>query len=123
MNKIGSAGDFWIMPKLNKPVSLGLNQFVIRLKNMNTLYFYHFLSTDFGTLNIKSRCNGVATKSITKTAVRELPILVPPPKLQNQFADLVKAIEAQKALAQQELNKADELFNSLLQKAFKGELV
>lgn len=123
MNKIGSAGDFWIMPKLNKPVSLGLNQFVIRLKEMNTLYFYHFLSTDYGTLNIKSRCNGVATKSITKTAVRELPILVPPIELQNQFAERVKVIEAQKALAQQELDKADELFNSLLQKAFKGELV
>jgi type I restriction enzyme S subunit len=28
MNKIGSAGDFWIMPQLNKPVSLGLNQLV-----------------------------------------------------------------------------------------------
>ena len=25
MNKIGSAGDFWIMPNLNRPVSLGLN--------------------------------------------------------------------------------------------------
>jgi type I restriction enzyme S subunit len=123
MNKIGSAGDFWLMPHLNRPVSLGLNQFVIRLKDINTLYFYYFLSTDYGTKNIKSRINGVATKSITKTAVRELPILFPPIELQNQFAERVAVIEEQKAIAQKSLEKSEELFNSLLQKAFKGQLV
>jgi type I restriction enzyme S subunit len=123
MNKIGSAGDFWLMPHLNRPVSLGLNQFVIRLKDINTLYFYYFLSTDYGTKNIKSRINGVATKSITKTAVRELPILFPPIELQNQFAERVAVIEEQKAIAQKSLEKSESLFNSLLQKAFKGELV
>lgn len=123
MNKIGSAGDFWIMPQLNKPVSLGLNQFVIRLKNINLFYFYHFLSTDYGTLNIKSRINGVATKSITKTAVRGLPILFPPISLQNQFSERLQELEKQKELAQEALQKSEDLFNSLLQKAFKGELV
>ena len=122
MNKIGSAGDFWIMPKLDRPVSLGLNQFVIRLKGINLLYFYYFLSTDYGYQNIKARCNGVATKSITKTAVRELPILHPPLELQNKFAERVQAIEAQKNQAQASLAQAEDLFNSLLQRAFKGEL-
>ena len=92
MNKIGSAGKFWIMPKLGKPVSLGLNQFVIRLKNINLIYFYHFLSTEFSRVNIDSKLNGVTTKSITKNSVRELPIFVPPLKLQEEFADLVKLI-------------------------------
>ena len=123
MNKIGSAGDFWIMPNLEKPVSLGLNQFVIRLKDINLQFFYHFLSTDYGTLNIKSRCNGAATKSITKTAVRDLPILYPPIELQNKFAERVQAIEVQKAQTEASLVQADNLFNSLLQKAFKGELI
>ncbi|WP_172674344.1 restriction endonuclease subunit S [Persicobacter sp. CCB-QB2] len=77
MNKIGSAGEFWIMPQLNKPVSLGLNQFVIRLTDINLFYFYYFLSTNYGQINIKSKLNGATTKSITKTAVRELPILSP----------------------------------------------
>jgi type I restriction enzyme S subunit len=35
----------------------------------------------------------------------------------------VKAIETQKVQAQGSLVKAEELFNSLLQRAFKGELV
>lgn len=123
MNKIGSAGDFWLMPDLNRPVSLGLNQFVIRLKNIETIYFYYFLSTDFGRINIQSRTNGAATKSITKTAVRDLPILVPPIELQNQFAEKIALIEKQKDLATQELKESEDFFNCLLQKAFKGELV
>ncbi|MDG4951543.1 restriction endonuclease subunit S [Weeksellaceae bacterium KMM 9724] len=64
-----------------------------------------------------------ARANISLKNVRELKILYPPIEIQNQFAERVEAIEAQKALAQQSLEKSEELFNSLLQKAFKGELV
>jgi type I restriction enzyme S subunit len=49
-------------------------------------------------------------------------VLNPPLDLQNQFAKRVAAIEEQKAIAQKSLEKSESLFNSLLQKAFKGEL-
>jgi len=42
---------------------------------------------------------------------------------QDKFEHKIKAIEAQKAQAQDSLAQAEGLFNSLLQKAFKGELV
>ena len=44
-------------------------------------------------------------------------------ELQNEFSKRVQAIEAQKAQAQASLARAEDLFNSLLQRAFKGELV
>jgi type I restriction enzyme S subunit len=47
----------------------------------------------------------------------------PPIELQTQFAERVAIIEQQKAQAHASLVKSEELFNSLLQKAFKGELV
>lgn len=122
MNKIGSAGEFWIMPNLGRPVSLGLNQFVIRLQNLNIKYLYYFLSTNYGKLNIKARLRGATTKSITKSAVRELPLLYSPLELQNQFAEIIEKIEKQKQLAKKSLEKSEELFQSLLQRAFKGEL-
>lgn len=50
-------------------------------------------------------------------------IILPPIELQNKFERMLFVIEAQKAQAQQSLQKSEELFNSLLQKAFKGELV
>ena len=54
--------------------------------------------------------------------VKEIEILYPSLELQNLFAERVQAIEAQKAQAQASLAQAEDLFNSLLQRAFKGEL-
>ena len=119
MNKIGSAGDFWLMPNLNKPVSLGLNQLMMTFNNLDKIFFFFFFSTDYGKKIINSKLNGAITKSITKTALRDLDILYPPITLQNQFAERVAVIEAQKQEAQLELAKSEELFQSLLQRAFK----
>lgn len=63
-----------------------------------------------------------AQKNINLAILRNLDFLLPPLPLQNQFAERVQAIETQKAQAQSSLEKAEDLFNSLLQKAFKGEL-
>ncbi len=122
MNKIGSAGDFWLMPNLNRPVTLGLNQLVIRPKNMPTLFLFHYLSTDYGKMIVKAQCKGATTKSITKTAVKALPIIVPPLELQTQFAQIVEKTEALKSQYQQSLQELENLYSSLSQKAFKGEL-
>lgn len=123
MNKIGSAGDFWIMPKLNKPVSLGLNQLVIRLKDLNTKFIYYYLSTDYGKSIIKSSLNGAVTKSITKSAVKALPILYPEIKLQEKFELLLSNIEVEKEKLNNSVINSNLLFDSLLQQAFKGELI
>jgi type I restriction enzyme S subunit len=62
-------------------------------------------------------------KNISKSTFLGLTLIFPPLKLQNQFAERVKAIEEQKSIAQASALKSQELFNSLLQKAFNGELV
>lgn len=53
---------------------------------------------------------------------KKFPFISPPMKLQNQFTERVAIIEEQKIIAQKTLAKSEELFNSLLQKAFNGEL-
>lgn len=121
MNKIGSAGKIWIMPNLNRPVSLGLNQLVIRLKELNTNYLYYLLSTDYGQMIINSKVNGAVTKSITKGAVKELPLLYPPIELQNKFSEIVTQIENTKTIYQNSLNELNNLFGSIAQKAFRGK--
>ena len=123
MNKIGSAGKYWIMPNLNRPVSLGLNQLMMTFNDLDKTFFYYYYNTDYGRRLINSKLNGATTKSITKTALRDLDIFYPSDYLQNQFAERVQAIETQKKQAQESLTKAEDLFNSLLQRAFKGELV
>lgn len=64
-----------------------------------------------------------AQKNINLAILRDLDFPLPPVSLQNQFAERVAIIGEQKAIAQKSLEKSEELFNSLLQKAFKGELV
>jgi type I restriction enzyme S subunit len=62
-------------------------------------------------------------KNISMKKYLNLDMIIPSLNLQNQFAERVLAIETQKEQAQASLEKAEELFNSLVQRAFKGELV
>lgn len=64
-----------------------------------------------------------AQQAIYITHLKKLTISVPPMALQNQFAELIKMIELQKQQAETNLQKSEELFNCLLKRAFKGELV
>jgi type I restriction enzyme S subunit len=66
--------------------------------------------------------SGATVKGIKIEHITKLKVPFPPIELQNQFAKRVAVIEEQKAIAQKSLEKSEELFNSLLQKAFKGEL-
>jgi len=65
---------------------------------------------------------GIANKDLGLKRIVNIILLLPPLTLQNQFAERIQAIEAQKQQAQASLQKSEDLFNSLLQRAFKGEL-
>lgn len=67
--------------------------------------------------------SGSAQPQLSAQSVKEFKVFVPPVNLQNEFVKRVSLIEEQKAIAQKSLAKSEELFNSLLQRAFKGELV
>jgi type I restriction enzyme S subunit len=66
---------------------------------------------------------GIANKDLGLKQMIKIQLPLPPLNLQNKFAERIAIIEEQKAIAQKSLEKSEELFNSLLQKAFKGELV
>lgn len=121
MNKIGSAGDFWLMPYLNRPVSLGLNQLMIKISNINMTFLLKQMSINSFKKYIKSKTQGAITKSITKGAVKDLEIILPPIALQEEFAKKIDIIN--KLKAQANTAKSEELFQVLLQKAFNGKLV
>ena len=106
--RIGSTGFFVCRAVLNKLSNLFL--FKVMLTDSVTDYF----------VGITSGANYPAVKS---NDLKKFKVIVPPIDLQNQFAERVQAIEAQKAQAQASLAQAEDLFNSLLQRAFKGELV
>lgn len=56
--------------------------------------------------------------SINMRQLKALPVLVPPLKLQEQFADFVKATDKSKVTVQRALDETKLLFDSLIQKYF-----
>ena len=72
--------------------------------------------------NYNNIASGTTFAELKIVALKKMNIFYPDLELQNQFAGRVKAIEAQKAQVQASLAQAEDLFNSLLQRAFKGEL-
>jgi type I restriction enzyme S subunit len=89
----------------------------------NKLFFYYLYNTKEIQREIKSLARGATLIQINLKDLREIEIIKPNLSLQNQFAERVAVIEEQKAIAQKSIEKSESLFNSLLQKAFKGELV
>ena len=95
----------------------------IQKDKVNSTYMEYYLRTEYMQSTMQSSSKSSGQANLFTGPIKKLPIIIPPLNLQNQFAERVQAIEVQKALAKASLDKSEELFNSLLQRAFKGELV
>ena len=100
---------------------------VALLKPLEKLLTGRYLEYLLNSENMKSKIVwmaslGGAQQFLSLTQLRRLKINIPPKEIQNQFTERVQAIEEQKAQAKVSLAGAEDLFNSLLQRAFKGEL-
>jgi restriction endonuclease S subunit len=62
-------------------------------------------------------------KNLNTALIKAVTLPLPPLSLQQEFAKLVEDIEAEKARQAESRKKLDELFQSLMQRAFTGELV
>lgn len=117
--KIGSAGQNYVMPYLNRPVSLGLNQIMVRIKdNILMPYLYQYLHTDYGEFLISGCINGAVTKTITKTELKKIPVMLPPMELQREFVAFVEQVDKSKAVIEKSLKELETLQASLMQKYF-----
>ena len=55
-------------------------------------------------------------------SLKIIDIFLPPIDLQNQFASIVEKVEAEKTKLEASLKEMEDNFNSIMQRAFKGEL-
>lgn len=84
---------------------------------------YSFLSMKADNLLREATAGGSTFPNINRTQLENLPFPFPPLPLQQEFAKRVEEIEAEKIRQAESKKKLNELFNSLMQRAFKGELV
>jgi type I restriction enzyme S subunit len=103
-----------------------LNQHIfnvkIKEKTLNKLYFQFFINAKLMELISKAH-GGVGLQHITKKELDNVDFYLPPIELQNKFSEIVKQVEAMKEQQKQSKEQTDNLFNALMQKAFKGELI
>lgn len=119
MNKIGSAGKIYIIPKLTMPASLGRNAFMFRYdERINNIFIYYLLTSDYGQREIQQYVRGAVTKTITKDDARAVLIIVPPLELQQQFADFVHQVDKSREEVKKSLEKTQQLYDSLMQEYF-----
>jgi type I restriction enzyme S subunit len=108
----------------NKEGVLANNLFKVNYDKLmfNQAFLYFIFQNDRFKKFVNKEAFGAAMPALSFKVMERFEIPVPPLHLQKQFAERVKQIEEQKAIAQKSLEKSESLFNSLLQKAFKGEL-
>jgi type I restriction enzyme S subunit len=117
-------GRSCIMPDM-EPFSLARSVALLKpnYNKITSQYLYAYISSGYVQELIKKSGNSSAQSGLYTGKIKELKIQLPPLKLQEQYSEKVQIIEKQKAKAQASAQKSEELFNSLLQKAFKGKFV
>jgi len=89
-------------------------------EDVNELFLYHLI------LNTKNYIQNYSTQSmkgmISKSVFESIPFIYPPIDLQQKFTLVAKKVEQLREHQNQSRQQIDNLFNVLMQKAFRGEL-
>lgn len=97
-----------------------INAIVPNTKKITIYFLYNLI------LNTKKYIQDSSTKGmkgmISKGVFENLEFILPPLDLQNQFASIVEKVEAEKTKLEASLKEMEDNFNSIMQRAFKGEL-
>ncbi|WKZ61249.1 MAG: restriction endonuclease subunit S [Cyclobacteriaceae bacterium] len=112
-----------IYPNDNKVTFSG---FCIRFRptanTINTVYLSHLFRIPVFRAVMLQGGKGANIQNLNQKTLERLKIPMPSIELQNQFEQIVEKTEALKTQYQQSLQELENLYGSLSQKAFKGEL-
>ncbi|WQT36812.1 restriction endonuclease subunit S [Helicobacter pylori] len=114
INKIANAGAVYFMPRLDKPVSLGMNLFLLRIKKNYNKYFI-FCILRYNEKRLRLMAKGTTTKTITKDNIKMFQILLPPLETQQKIARTLSILD-QKI---ENNHKINELLHTLAYKIYE----
>ncbi|WP_444915206.1 restriction endonuclease subunit S [Microbulbifer sp. TRSA007] len=118
MNKIANAGSSYLMPKLDRPASLAMNLFLLRIdpEKANPTYVYIYLKVH--EAYVKNFANGSVTKTITKEAVRNLEVKLPDRAIQDSIVDIYFSLSDKIELNRQTNQILEQIAESLFKSWF-----
>ncbi|AGE20934.1 DNA methylase [Geobacillus sp. GHH01] len=95
---------------------------ILRLKNVNRIFFQQLYTSNSFQLVLKKTQTGSSQPQLPLKNLKELEIIIPPLELQELFAATIQQINLKKELLLKSQAEIQNMFNSLMQRAFKGEL-
>ena len=122
----GSAAKRIGIVKTPKLIGANISPNLLRIKAkdsvVNNIYLFRYLISEVGQRRLDAYVNKTAKKNIAAKDIKKVITPIPPIELQNKFADFVKQVDKLKFEMEKSLKELEDNFNSLMQKAFKGEL-
>jgi type I restriction enzyme S subunit len=100
-------------------LKITLNENIMR----NEFFVSHFSYKNFKEKYFESNRGAGIPNLPPMSEFKKFPFITPPISEQVRFYDILQNIEKQRLISIQSLQKSEDLFQSLLQRAFKGELV
>jgi len=121
---VGTFGKISIVPKVFEPGIINPRLMKITLnKKLILPIFFKFLLTSRGVmLQIENLSHGGTMGIVNVGIMKKIKIPLPPLKLQLKFIVIVQKVEKLKQKQRDSEKELTNLFNSLMQRAFRGEL-
>ncbi|QOI98404.1 MAG: restriction endonuclease subunit S [Flammeovirgaceae bacterium] len=124
LGRRGEIGRCAVVTKKEDGYLCGTGSIFIRpTEKLNPIFLYNIISSASMRKVLENSAKGITMKNLNSGIIENLKIPVPPFQLQTQFAQIVEKTEALKTQYQQSLQELENLYGSLSQKAFRGELV
>lgn len=129
---VGSIGKVFIVPKLNRPMTLAPNSIMVRFFNDEHLsWLLKLFQSSFGLELLLSISSATAIKKFNKTDFKTLLIPLPPLEEQQRIVEKINSFEPliqeydkyEKQLTELESTFVEKLKKSILQYAIEGKLV
>lgn len=101
---------------------VSFNQQINGIETLDNNVFFMFEQFNLSQAYIQSTINMALKGILSKSQLSELEFIFPPIETQNEFAIFFKQVDKLKFEMENSLKELEDNFNSLMQKAFKGEL-
>lgn len=122
----GREGSFGEAARVPRDTNICLGQRVMLFRpneSCNSTFLWALLRSEGIYSQAVRKTSGSTVGHVNIKDIKRFKAFCPPLELQNQFANIVTQFEEIKNYQSQSKQQIDNLFNTLMQKAFKGELV
>ena len=110
---------------INEPMSMVRSVALVKLRKdlINPFYLENYFQTKYFQSEIIRYTHTSNQSNLFTGQIKKLPVILPPYEKQKIFSDISKSITTLKEFHKNSRNTIDNLFNCLIQRAFKGELI